>query len=140
MAETASTVIRDALQEIIVQAAEQPIEANEANDAMRYLNRMMAAWESDGIDLGYTPVSSLSDAITVVDGALEAIVLNLAIKLAPGYERPVPQELYINARNAMNTVTKLGVTITTSVFPATLPQGSGNESNGWDATKYYSGT
>lgn len=139
MAETASTVIRDALQEILVQASEQPIESNEANDAIRLLNRMMAAWEADGIDLSYTPIDSLADTITVVDGALDGIVLNLAVKLAPQYDRPVSQGLYLNAKNAMDAIRKIAVTVTPSIFPATLPLGSGNQSNGYKYTDFYSG-
>lgn len=139
MAETASTVIRDALQEILVQASEQPITAAEGQDAMRLLNRMMAAWKSDGIDLSYTAVDSLNDSITVVDGAIDAIVLNLAIKLAPQYDRPVSQALYMNAQNAMNAVRKIAVTITDTQFPATLPYGSGNESLGYNYSNFYAG-
>jgi hypothetical protein len=139
MAETASTIIRDALQEILVQASEQPIEASEAQDAMRLLNRMMAAWVSDGLDLSYTPVDSLNDAITVVDGALDAIVLNLAIKLAPQYDRPISQGLFLNAKNAMDAVRKIAVVITESAYPSTLPYGSGNEDLGYNYTKFYSG-
>jgi hypothetical protein len=139
MAETASTVIRDALQEILVQASEQPITASEGQDAMRLLNRMMAAWKSDGLDLSYTDVDSLNDAITVADGAIDAIVLNLAIKLAPQYDRPVSQTLYTNAKNAMNAVRKIAVTITETEFPSTLPYGSGNESLGYNYSNFYAG-
>lgn len=139
MAETASTVIRDALQEILVQASEQPISASEGQDAMRLLNRMMAAWESNGIDLSYTAVDSLNDAITVVDGALDAIVLNLAIKLAPQYDRPISQGLFLNAKNAMDAVRKIAVVIPDTALPATLPYGSGNEDLAYNYSNFYAG-
>jgi len=139
MAETASTVIRDALQEILVQAAEQPITADEGQGAMRLLNRMMAAWVLDGVDLSYTPVDSLNDDITVVDGALDAIVLNLAIKLAPQYDRPISQGLYINASRAYEAMLKTAVVIPVTEFPATLPYGSGNESLGYNYSNFYTG-
>lgn len=139
MAETASTVIRDALQEILVQAAEQPITADEGQSAIRLLNRMMSAWEADGIDLSYTAIDSLNDAITVVDGALDAIVLNLAIKLAPQYDRPISQGLYINAKRAYDAMLKIAVVIPDTEFPATLPYGSGNETAGYNESKFYTG-
>lgn len=139
MAETASTVIRDALQEILVQASEQPITAAEGQDAMRLLNRMMAAWKSDGIDLSYTAVDSLNDSITVVDGAIDAIVLNLAIKLAPQYDRPVSQALYMNAQKAMDAVRKIAVVIIETELPSTLPYGSGNETLGYNYSSFYAG-
>lgn len=139
MAETASTVIRDALQEILVQASEQPLEANETQDAIRLLNRMMAAWASEGIDLSYTPINSLADTITVVDGALDGIVLNLAIKLAPQYDRPVSAALYDNARKAKEAILSIAVTLPETVYPSTLPIGSGNEDLGYNNTNYFSG-
>ena len=137
MSETASTVIRDALQELLVQASEQPIQPNEATDAMRYLNRMMFAWEAKGIALGYTVVSSLGDEITVPDGALDGIVLNLAIKIAPGYDIPVSLDLRQNARDAYKSVLKLSITQPLSQHPSTLPVGSGNEGDSFDSQHFY---
>ena len=55
--ETASTVIKDALQEILVQAQEQPIQAVDSSTAIRYMNRFMANLDAKGISLGYTVVS-----------------------------------------------------------------------------------
>jgi len=135
--ETASTVIRDALQEIIVQSSEQPIQPNEATDAMRYLNRMMFAWEAKGIALGYTVVSNLGDEITVPDGALEGIVLNLAIKLAPQYDVAVGMDLRENARDAYKSVLKLSITRPLSQYPSTLPIGSGNEGDTLDSNYHF---
>lgn len=137
MSETASTVIRDALQEILVQASEQPIQPNEATDAIRYLNRMMFSWEAKGIALGYTVVSSLGDDITIPDGALEGVVLNLAIKLAPQYDVTVSMDLRENARDAYKSVLKLSVTQPLSQYPSTLPVGSGNEGDTLDSNYHF---
>ena len=40
--ENADTVIRDALQQILVQASEAAISADEARTAIRFMNRYMA--------------------------------------------------------------------------------------------------
>ncbi len=45
--ETANTVIVDALQQILVQASEASISADEAQTAIRYMNRYMARLKSD---------------------------------------------------------------------------------------------
>jgi hypothetical protein len=135
--ETASTVIRDALQELLVQASEQPIQSNEATDAIRYLNRMMFAWEAKGVALGYTVVSSLGDTVTVPDGALEGIVLNLAIKLAPQYDVAVSMDLRENARDAYKSILKLSITQPLSQYPSTLPIGSGNDGDSFDNHHFY---
>ncbi len=135
--ETASTIIRDALQEILVQASEQPIQSNEATDAMRYLNRMMAQWEAMGIALGYTPVTSLGDDITVPVAALDGIVLNLSLKLAPQYDVAITGIQAQNARDALAAIRAITISVGPAYFPSTLPIGSGNEQYGWQNTHFY---
>lgn len=137
MSETASEIIRDALQEINVQAAEQPIQPNEFASAVRYLNRMMTAWEAKGIALGYTIVSSPADEITVPDGAIEGVILNLAIKLAPQFDMPVSMDLRQNAKDAYQSVLKLSITQPLSQYPSTLPIGSGNEGDSLDSLQHF---
>lgn len=136
MSETAATVITSALQEILVQASEAPLEPDEIQDAIRYMNRFMAQLAADGIALGYTDVASTSDAITIPDGAINGLVFNLAIKLASQFGKAVSPELALNAREAKNTMRNIAVTIGRSHFPNTLPIGSGNEFDG-GATHFY---
>ena len=137
MAESAESIIRSALQELLVQAAEQPIQPNEMSDGIKYLNRMMAAWEVQGYALGFTKIASSSDLVTVPDGAVEAVVLNLAIKLAPQYDVMPNPALVQNARDAMLSVRLLTVAVGEANFPSTLPIGSGNQSPGWGDSYYY---
>jgi hypothetical protein len=124
---TANTIIRDALREIFVAEDEQPLEAVQMSGAIRYMNRMMATLNSNGIALGYTVITGPSDTVTVADGALDGIVTNLAIRLAPTYGYQVPQELAIAATDGMAAMRKIAVTVTPTSFPCTLPIGSGNE-------------
>lgn len=138
MAESASTIITDALQEILVQAAEQPIESDEMQIGIRFLNRLMAEWDSMGYSLGFTVITNPSDDVTVPDGALSAIVSNLAIRLASVFDEPVSQSLALAARNGMKTIAKIAVTIEPMEYPDILPVGSGNE---WESNPdhFYSG-
>lgn len=129
MADTAATLISDALGEILVSAAEQPVEAAQMSGAIRVLNRMMAAWSSAGIALGYTAITGPSDAITVPDGALDGLVTNLAVRLAPQYDESVTPELLKAANDGMKAIRQIAVTTTRTPYPCTLPVGSGNE---WD--------
>ena len=86
MTERAEKVIKDALGLIVAQMAEAPLEAADASLAIRFLNRMMAKFRAKGIDVGYTPINSIDDFITVKDeAAIDGIVPNLALKLAPVY-------------------------------------------------------
>jgi hypothetical protein len=133
MAETGNTLIVSALQEILVQASEAPIEADEAQDAIRYLNRMMAKLAVQGINLGYTVISNLGDAITVADGAIDGMVANLALALKPQFGAPgspVDPLLVERARDGIATMRMLSIdSIGPGLFPSTLPIGSGNEDN-----------
>jgi hypothetical protein len=130
--ETAADVIKSALQEILVQASEAPIQADEAQTAIKYLNRMMSKLAASGINLGYTRVSNLGDPITVPDGAIDGMVSNLAVRLFPQFSSPgtqIDQILVMAARDGMDTLEQLGVNIGPTSYPDTMPIGSGNE---WD--------
>jgi hypothetical protein len=68
-----------------------------------------------------------SDTVTVADGALGAIVSNLAIKLAKQYDEPVTGDLLQSARDGKNAVLHLTVSRKSTQMPNTMPRGSGNE-------------
>lgn len=127
MAETAASLITDALGEILVSAAEQSVEPVEMSTGIRYLNRMMASFATNGVALGFTVVTSPSSAITVADGAIDGMVANLALRLAPQFDVATTPELIAAAKDGYTAMLKIAVTITPTSFPCTLPIGSGNE-------------
>lgn len=124
--ETAQTVINDALQELIVQAIEQPIEQVDFAIAQRYMNRLMDEIAADGVTLGYTAVNSPNDAITIPNGAINGLIYNLALHLATTYDVAVGPELAAKAANGLRIMTKIATQISPSSYPDTLPIGSGN--------------
>ena len=65
--------------------------------------------------------------MTVPDAALEGIVFNLAKRLLPTYDMPLTAELNLNAKNGINEIRRLTVSVLPTSFPCTLPIGSGNE-------------
>lgn len=129
MAETAGTVIKDALTEIVVLGAEASLNEADAQSAIRYLNRMMAALDADGIDLGFTEVTNLASPITVSPGAVQGMIFNLSALLWTQYEdgTPPPGELLLKAERGLETMRAIAVNISPSMYPSTLPRGSGNE-------------
>jgi hypothetical protein len=137
MTETAGTVAKDILLELVVLGAEATLEADEIESTIRYMNRYMTMIEADGISLGYTKVSSLSDPITVADGAIMGMIKNVALMLAPQYGAIVSQELILGARNGMSAMENLAVEVAASSLPCTLPIGSGNEWSGFNAQRFY---
>jgi hypothetical protein len=107
---------------------------NELLSACKRLDAMMAQWNAKGIRLSYplpsNPDSTSLDADTEVpDAANEAIILNLAIRLAPGYGKSVSPDTKISAKAAYTTL--LGWTMDPTPqkqFPRTLPTGAGQKS------------
>ena len=125
--ETANSIVTSALEEIQEAANEQPIETVDFNRGALYLNRMMAALDVDGISLGYTVVTTAASPITVAAGAIEGMVFNLALRLAPTYDIPISQDLRINAANGLKSMRKIAFVMPKTQLPCTLPIGSGNE-------------
>lgn len=130
----ASAFIKAALKEIVVLGAEAPLEASEAQDAIFYLNNMMAAFDADGIPLGYTEVSDLGDTVTIPAGANDGTITQLAVRLWDQFAdgQPVPSTLLARAISGKDTMRNIAFTIGASEFPSTLPIGSGNE---WESSR-----
>lgn len=124
--ETAQVLINDALQELIVQAIEQPIEQVDFNIAKRYMNRMMAELAADGVTLGYTQIVNPADLVTIPDGAVNGLIYNLALHLATTYDVAVSPELAVKAADGKRIMTKIAVQPSPSNYPDSLPIGSGN--------------
>lgn len=123
--ETAQQVINDALQEILVQASEQPIQPVDFQTARRYLNRMMATVPFTG--LGYTQITEPLELVTIPDAALEGVIFNLAKRLLASYDMPLTTELAMSAKEGLQEIRRLTVNILPTSMPCTLPIGSGNE-------------
>ena len=124
---TASELITDSLGEILVSAAEQPVQGPEMSSAIRYLNRMMATWSSSGLALGFTVINSPSDTVTIPAGAESGVVSSLALVLAPQYDVTVTAEFMKALKIGMNAVRDIAVTVEPTQLPCTMPIGSGNE-------------
>jgi hypothetical protein len=125
--EIASTVIKDILQEVQVQASEQPVEAADSNTVIRYMNRFMTSLDVKGVSLGYTKINNPSDPVTIPDAALEGLIFNVAKRILNTYDIPLNAELQEAAKDGLDAMFTLGVVIDTTAYPSTLPIGSGNE-------------
>ena len=128
--ETASSVIKSALQEILVQASEAPIEPSEAQDTLTYMNRYMASLAARGVNLGYTKVTALNDPITIPDGAIEGLVFKVAERIAPQFDKQdvtSGMSFRQNAREALHAMYSIAVQPQPAQYPGILPIGSGNE-------------
>lgn len=125
--ETADTVVRSILQEILVQGSEQAIKGVDAQEAILYMNRWMAEQAAMGISLGYTEVTSLTDPITIAGGAINGVVYNVALNLVSSYDITPNIRLVTSANNGLKAMRKIARVPQVTKHPSTLPVGSGNE-------------
>ncbi|WP_372857621.1 packaged DNA stabilization gp4 family protein [Pseudoalteromonas sp.] len=134
--ETAQGVITDILQEVLVQASEQPVEAVDFQFVARYMNRYMAQLAVT-VPLGYTPVSKPADSITIPDGAINGLIFNVALKILNSFDIDVGPTLFQNANDGLFAMRKISRNLVSTKHPSTLPIGSGNyECNGRSANFY----
>ena len=130
----ASDVIRDALQEINVQAAEQPLSGDETLTAIRYMNRMVNSWP---VDISWTDITATSDTLASPSYADRTIVLNLAVEMAPQFDVPVAPTLRANASSAYLNMLTQAQSLATTEYSDNLPKGSGNIYPGYWFSPYY---
>ena len=132
MSYTKRQFISAAFAEIGVSDYEFDISPEMMEGALRKMDSMIATWDALGIRLRYplpgSPESSDMDAETnVPDSAFEAIITNLAIKLAPTIGKQVAMETKVSAKNSYNSLLTLHAQPLPRVIPGTMPSGAGNK-------------
>lgn len=124
--------IHAALEEIGLASYVFDLQPQQVESALRRLDAMMAEWNAKGIRLSYPLPSSpeLSDVDAesdVPDSANEAIITNLAMRLAPSYGKQVMSGTAIIAKEGYNTLLQRATVPPELQFPGTLPAGAGNK-------------
>ncbi|MFB1502121.1 packaged DNA stabilization gp4 family protein, partial [Thiocapsa sp. N5-Cardenillas] len=102
--------VEGAFEEIGLASYVYDLQPQDYQTGLRRLDAMMAEWNARGLRLGYplpsAPQDSDIDAATdIPDAANEAVVLNLAIRLASGYGKTVAPATAALAKRALDTVT-----------------------------------
>lgn len=129
---TKGNLVEQALDEIGIASYVFDIEAEEDIAALRKLDRMCASWaarlSTDFIFLQpLTSGGSLpGDDPGVDDADVDAVVLNLALRLAPGYGKTTSGELRSAARDAKNVLFGRYANNTELEMSSRLPMGAGN--------------
>jgi len=101
--------------------------------ALRRLDSLMAEWNGRGVRLGYPLPASpddsdLDELAQVPDWANEAVILNLAVRLAPGHGKTVSPQTLFAAKNARDGVLAR-VAMPPEVQLTGLPRGAGSKSH-----------
>ncbi len=125
----AQPLVEAILQEIIVAGAEAPIEGADGSAVIFAMNNYMFEIAADGVNLGFTEVTSGTSEITVERGAINGIVKNVALQVLNQFGSEVPARLDDQASKSYDVMVKLAVDIPGTSFPDTLPVGVANENS-----------
>jgi hypothetical protein len=101
MTETAKLVSRS-LRLIQVLDADEAAESRDMETAIDALNAMVRRWEANGLSLGWQPVSNPADEFPVPPEAEEAVVYNLAVRVAPEYGTEAMPSVVSGAREFLS--------------------------------------
>ena len=109
MSYTKRQLIDAAMNEIGLASYAFDLLPEQRENALRRLDSMMAEWNTRGLRLGY-PVSDNPDDSdidansNIPDAAWEAVITNLAIRVAPSYGKQINVATATTARHALNTI------------------------------------
>lgn len=101
---TNAAIITDALREINVISEVGSASDEQGSQGLTKLNRMMDLWNEQSIEIGWFKQSSTTDTCPIPEWMEQAVVLGLAVRLAPQYGRSVSVELAHDFDNALSTV------------------------------------
>jgi len=138
MAYTKRDIVEQAFEEIGLASYVFDLQPQQLDSALRRLDSMMATWNAKGIRLGYPLPSSPADSdldqeIGVPDSAIEAMYLNLAIRISAGFGKTVSPDTRSSAKRAYNeVVANSALPVEMQLGNETIPAGAGNK--GW---RYY---
>lgn len=104
------------------------LQSEQLQGALRRLDSMLATWDNEGIKLSYPLPSSPEDSdldteTNIPDKANQAIILSLAILLAPGVGKQVSQDTKVEAHRAKKAL--YNIQPEERQYPSDLPVGAG---------------
>lgn len=117
------------------------LQSEQLQTGLRALDAMMGMWNNKTIRLGY-PISSspensdLDQETEVPDAANEAIIYNLACRIAPAYGKQLMPETKSHARYAYEALLAEAAKPEEMQYQQTLPRGAGNKPWRWDRHYY----
>ena len=113
------------------------LQPEQLEHAKTSLDRMAATWNGQGIAIAYPlGASDLDDVLPVPDWAHDALVMGLAVRLAPGFGKMVSPDTKAAAMAALNIVRGRCIT-RIAMVPDTMaiPAGAGHKTT--DGSRLY---
>lgn len=127
---TKRELIEMAFEAIGLAAYAYDIQPEQMEASRRKLDSMMAQWNARGIRLGFPVPASpnggdVDQETNLPDAALEAVYLNLAKRLAPGFGKQMTPETKAMARESFDALMVKAVTPIEMKMPGDVPLGAG---------------
>lgn len=133
MSWTKRQIIEQAYEELGLGAMFLDLQPDQIESARRKLDTMVAGWSSRNIQIGYPLASEANSSdvdqeTNVPDYAVQALYLNLAIRLAAGHGKVVTPETRQQANESYRDVIR-GATRNppSMMYSCFLPSGAGNK-------------
>jgi len=128
---TKRQLIQAALTEIGFATYNFDLSADQVEQALWRLDALMGEWNGRGIRLGYPLPASPGDSdatmdSVIPDSAFEAVITNLAIRLAPSFGKQLSNQTLTTACNSLNTLIMRQMVVP-KMQVAGLPSGAGNK-------------
>lgn len=127
---TKGELIQQAFSEIGLSSYAFNVNPEDFETALRSLDSMLATWEAKGLRMGYALPgdangSGVEDESGLPDTAHEAVFLNLALRIAPGFGKMVSQDTRLNAKAAYDAMLH-GFAFPPAQSSRSMPLGAGN--------------
>lgn len=131
MTTTKNDLVRQALKKLAVTGFDYEVDPSESESGLVELEAMMAEWDGQGIRVGYhlanTPEEADgSDDAGIPDFSRNAIVYNLAMRIAPEYGKEPSGAVVAGASQSLSRLMTATAYIPTVKYPRRMPRGSGN--------------
>ncbi|HEX7114968.1 MAG TPA: packaged DNA stabilization gp4 family protein [Steroidobacter sp.] len=133
MSVTNLQIIADALRSIGVLDETETPSSEQGSHCLRELNQMLAAWDVEGVKLGYFAQTSTAATCPIPDWAEAAVKYRLALRVAPHYGAQVPIGTVAAADESYTTLLRTVMNLKlTGADLSHLPIGSGHYNAGYD--------
>lgn len=129
---TKGEIIKEAFAELGLGAYAYSLQPEDMQTALRRMNLMLAEWDADGINVGYTVVDEPNDDTFTDDSGIgtefiRGVICSLAVEIAPNYGKTVSRNTASNARRGKAKALRVSApTPPRKIDYTAVPLGAGN--------------
>lgn len=134
MSYTIRDVVNEMFRELGLADYDFDLDPEELQTAVTRMRGMIGTWQQKwGIQIGFNYGGDLDDDSGLSDGVVEAVYLNLAMRVAPGFGKTIRPETAKNAKEALDGLLIAAAQPLAVQQPRTLPRGAGAKT--WGLTR-----